>query len=556
MNNLTLCTDASATFLGIFNPSFAPPLFYYSYIPIILFSLFFGFYILQHSYHYLTSKIFFALTVTFAFSIIAELIQWIAIPAGIVLFGWQITGLLQVLTTALLVWFVYSFLEDKNFSKEALYILFLPLLPVGILLATPFNTPTFDIVSCQAENGPLWLYIYGIQVIYLIFLLVYTYKKFKNSTGRKKLISLYLGLGALFLGIVQTGIYIYGDAVGSYTIYLIVPIGKAVFLTCITYLIVTFNKFNIRIIAAQVLLGAMWLLLVSMLFIRFIEYVRIVLAASLIVFSILSILLVNNIKKLDTQKRKIEELLGELRHTNKNLEHANEMKSKFLSIASHQFRSPVTALKGYAELILDGTYGEVRSEIKEPIERIFTSSHNLALIVNDFLNLSRIEQGRMEYHFVDHDIKDIITSILHEQAPLIDQRKSIHLSFVCDVQNSYKTLVDKNMIAQVFSNLIDNALKYTLRGTVEVSLIRDEEKKLITFKVKDSGVGISAESKEKLFKQFSRASNANTVNVMGTGLGLYIAKEIVITHGGKIWVESEGEGKGSQFYVEIPIKVL
>jgi signal transduction histidine kinase len=171
-------------------------------------------------------------------------------------------------------------------------------------------------------------------------------------------------------------------------------------------------------------------------------------------------------------------------------------------------------------------------------------------MVEDFLSISRIEQGRMKYDFSSTDIRNLIATIIQEQMPSVS-RAGLTISFNCDENNSYFASVDPGKMRQVITNLIDNSIKYTPKGSILITLTKDSNKKELVISIKDTGVGIDKETLPQLFEKFSRAKEASRVNVLGTGLGLYLAREIVHAHSGKIWVESKGKGEGSTFYVKI-----
>ncbi len=177
------------------------------------------------------------------------------------------------------------------------------------------------------------------------------------------------------------------------------------------------------------------------------------------------------------------------------------------------------------------------------------SSDRLIILVNNFLDLRRIEEGRMEYHFEPADIVVIIKRI-SEEMKLLANNKNLALSFEtnCD---SIKSQIDVLRFSQIIQNLIDNAIKYTDKGWVKIS-VECLDKKEILISVSDSGKGISPEFKNQIFNQFSRDAATAKLS-QGTGLGLFIAKQIVEAHHGQIWVESEGEGKGSSFFIKIPV---
>ena len=242
-------------------------------------------------------------------------------------------------------------------------------------------------------------------------------------------------------------------------------------------------------------------------------------------------------------------LSAELETTNERLKELDHLKSEFVSIASHQLRSPLTAIKGYASLLLEGSFGTTAAGVKEAVQKIFDSSVLMVSSVEDFLNVSRIEQGRMTYKMTDFDVSGLAKTVVEELLP-VAQKKKLSLSF--SSVGECRVHADKGKIKQVIENLVDNAIKYTRHGSVRVSVTKDMRARTVHLAVSDTGVGIPAEARGQLFGKFSRAKNANSANVSGTGLGLYVAKQLVEAHKGKIWVESTGEGKGSTFFIELP----
>ena len=201
-------------------------------------------------------------------------------------------------------------------------------------------------------------------------------------------------------------------------------------------------------------------------------------------------------------------------------------------------------------MMLEGTYGELGEKIKQPIQNIYDSSQRLVTIIEDFLNITRIELGRMKYEFVTLNFKELAEKVVNDQQSAAKQ-KGVVLNYHAE-GGKYTINADPGKINQVISNLIDNAIKYTPAGAVDVTV--NDGKGVVRLAVKDSGVGIPAEVMSKLFEKFVRADDAGKINYAGTGLGLYVAKQMVEAHKGKIWAESEGAGKGSTFIVELPAK--
>lgn len=248
-------------------------------------------------------------------------------------------------------------------------------------------------------------------------------------------------------------------------------------------------------------------------------------------------------------------LYQQLKITNSKLEDANsrlkeldQLKTEFISLATHQIRAPLTAIKGYISLIREGDYGDVSKEVDSALGVVSESTNNLVTIVGDFLDVSRIEQNRMKYDFTDFNVSDLVQQVITEYKPNVD-RRGLALHFTRDQNDESFVHADHGKLKQIFGNILDNSIKYTQQGSIDVSVTKKDDRILI--KVADTGVGIPQNTIPKLFQKFTRASNANEANILGTGLGLYVAKQMIEAHQGRIWAESEGPGKGSQFYIEL-----
>jgi len=224
-----------------------------------------------------------------------------------------------------------------------------------------------------------------------------------------------------------------------------------------------------------------------------------------------------------------------------------------VTIASHQLRTPLTAIKGYSSMLLEGTYGKVPAYMKKPLRHIFQSANAMVHMISNYLTLSRIERKKIEYKFEESDLKEMVKSIFDEfKAVNATKMKKLDLELKIEKKEDYKAIVDAEKLREVFYNLVDNAMKYTYEGFIKIFLGKDDKTGNFVFKVEDSGIGIRADILKTLFQKFSQGEENGAGAVVGLGLGLYVAKEIVTAHKGKIWAESKGEGRGSTFYVEIP----
>ena len=256
------------------------------------------------------------------------------------------------------------------------------------------------------------------------------------------------------------------------------------------------------------------------------------------------------VKREVAQRERIEKQEKELEVANMRLKELDQLKSEFVSLATHQIRGPLAAIKGYASMIREGDYGAVPDNLKESINTIFDSSNALTVVVQDFLDISRIEQGSMKYDITVFDLGKLVYAVAQELNPNIE-RKGLRIKL--EIEPNIVVEADTGKLRQVISNLIDNALKYTASGSIFVTVKRMGTG-TARIAVKDTGVGIKPETLPMLFQKFSRAEDASKANILGTGLGLYIAKKLVEAQKGKVWAESEGEGKGSTFVVELPLK--
>jgi signal transduction histidine kinase len=266
---------------------------------------------------------------------------------------------------------------------------------------------------------------------------------------------------------------------------------------------------------------------------------------------ILGFLVRQNVKEEVISREKGERLARYLANANARLRELDKQKTEFVSIASHQLRSPIAAIKGYTSMITEGSFGEVPKNLNEPLDRILESGQRIGVMVDDLLNVTRIEQGRMTYNMAPQNAYNLINSVINE-LKMMAEKKGLEILITPDSNQQCFVKADEGKLKQIFSNLIDNAVKYTPRGWVHITVSKMEQEKKVLIKIQDTGIGIAPDEVQNLFQKFNRASNANEVNVLGTGLGLYIAREILKAHDGWINVESSGIGKGSTFVVELP----
>ncbi|MDP2830491.1 MAG: HAMP domain-containing sensor histidine kinase [bacterium] len=235
----------------------------------------------------------------------------------------------------------------------------------------------------------------------------------------------------------------------------------------------------------------------------------------------------------------------------KKIKEVDQMKDEFISIASHELRTPVTGIRGYVSMILEGTFGEISDKLKETLKMVQGASDRLAGLVEDLLNVSRIEQGRLEVKTTPFEISQIIKDIIAELKIQADQKK-LALEYKPRAEKLPLINIDSERFKQVLINLIGNAVKYTEKGGVTILTEEKENGKILEIKIKDTGIGMSAKDRERLFQKFYRVQNDKTRGIIGTGLGLWITKQIIELMKGKITVDSI-ENVGTQATLQFPI---
>ncbi|MBI2098157.1 MAG: HAMP domain-containing histidine kinase [Candidatus Wildermuthbacteria bacterium] len=229
----------------------------------------------------------------------------------------------------------------------------------------------------------------------------------------------------------------------------------------------------------------------------------------------------------------------------------SRLKSEFLSITAHQLRTPLSALKWVLYMVLEGDTGPLKKAQKELLEKGYKSNERMIALVNDLLDVVRIEEGRFDYKFTEGSAATLIEDIVRETKIIADQR-GVQLLFHKSSHRLPMIALDESKFRLALSNIIVNAVRYTnAKGRVDVELTLHDDEILVL--VKDTGIGMSKAQVDRLFTKFFRAENAIRMQPTGSGLGLFIAKNIIEKHGGKIWIESE-EGKGTTVYFTIPVK--
>jgi signal transduction histidine kinase len=529
------------------------PFIYYSHVVPLATSLLIGCFIYFKNRKLLVNQILFILTILFSIWVFFDLILWATDRPALTMFFWSFINLIEPFIYFFSLYFVQVFISGKDTSLKNKLAYSLPLIPLILLAFTNLNLVGFNLSNCDREaiEGPLAHYIYLIEVFYVICIALYTLNQLAfKSTEKKQQIILITGSILCFLMAFSWG-NIVGSLTESWRVSQWGLFGMPIFIGVLAYLIIKYNAFNIKIISTQIFITSFPILVGSQFFLTKSFGNKVITVITFTLSLVAGLFLARSVKKEVESREKIEKLAIDLEIANSKLKELDQLKSEFLSFASHQLRNPLTAVKGYASLVLEGDYGKVKPEITGVFQTIYDSTVSLLLMVQDFLDVTKITQGGMKYDMQEFDIRKLLEDIIIQEKPVIDEKGLTFDLSVLNENENYTILGDTNKLKQVFVNVIDNSIKYTPKGRLKLILEKQATKYIIS--VKDTGVGISQEDIAKLFEKFSRATGAKKINVTGSGLGLYLAKQIVEAHKGSVRVESPGVGLGSTFIIELPV---
>lgn len=451
--------------------------------------------------------------------------------------------------------------EKYSFSIKHKYILTPLVLLISILTLSNYvfkgiiGEPTFGQVAVVDKGvGLIFFALLAIGLVMKAFVILI--KKIKNSNNLKEkgiLRLLLIGLIIMFSLIIFFNLIL--ATVFSNPRF--IPLGALFifpFIIFASYSIFKQKLFNVKVAVTSVLVFSLSVVLLFE--VVFSNTLLLIIFRSCVFFLVLvfGVNLIRSVLKEVQQRERLEQLRLKLEESNIKLEDANErlkgldkLKTEFLSLASHQLRSPLTAIKGYISMIIEGDYGKINKEAMEIIERVFQSSQNLTKVVEDLLNVSKIEQGGMKYEMAPFSLVNVASNMAKDLS-ISAEKKNLKMSFESDDESLCMVNGDEGKIRQVVLNLIDNSIKYTKEGSINISVRRVGDKVICA--IKDTGMGMTEEIKQSLFQKFSRGEGAR-MNTSGSGLGLYLGKEIIVAHKGRIWVDSPGPNKGSTFSVEL-----
>ncbi len=448
--------------------------------------------------------------------------------------------------------FAYTFPEKRKIAwwvqalllLENLGIIFLCLHPRWMIQAIRFMSGREDTILW----GPLYpVYVTHISLFFLAgFILLFLKARQAAGLARRQIWTILVGYFIAANLAMTTNLIL--PWFGYFELNWLGQFFSTIVAIFTTYAILKHNLLDIKIVATEGLV----LILNFFLFIQLISSdtaAGLTLnAVVLVAVLIISLLLIKSVKKEIQRREQVTKLAHSLEEANAHLQDLDQQKTDFLSIAAHQLRTPLSIINGYVELIKDGAYGKVGEKVKEILGNMDQSNGHLIKLVDEFLDVTRIEQGRTKFEFIEADINKVITSVIRE---LDDRAKQKGLKINWTPDRSLKQLsVDEEKIRHVVFNFIDNAIKYSEAGMITV--VAEEEVGGVAVRVKDHGVGFEKIDEANFFQKFYRGENVKTTNVTGTGLGLYVCRKFIEAHNGRIWGQSSGLGKGSEFGFWLP----
>jgi signal transduction histidine kinase len=534
------CTDVIAPKFLLFSES-VPPLLYYSHIPTAIIVLMIGVFIFLKDKKYLVNKVLFVLSILFSLLTFLNLVAWTNIDVKIITFVWELaqTILMGVVLCSAYLFHVFVFKKDVSVLSKifgVVVLLYTTAVSYSSYSLVYFNLPLCEIV----DNQFLFFAQSAVSLIVIVYILsgfVISFRRTDSVFEKRENILFTLGIIFFLFSFIftwQVASYFEMFVLEQYGFF-----GMTVFMALLAYLIVRYKAFNIKLLGAQALVISLVALIGSQfLFVQSMT-AQVLTGVTLAISGWIGLMIIRSVKLIDHQKDELAK--------------ASQEKSEFMSFAAHQIRTPITVIKGYASNMLEGDYGVLPAEATKQVQKMLISANDLIYLIADYLDKAKIELNQLKYAMNPFDLKATVTKVVGDFR-IGAEHHNVPVKLAIPEGVDFTISADESKIKQIVGNLIDNSIKYNVEGGhVDVSLERDEEKKTVRIIVADNGKGIAPETMPYLFLKFGRGSTAEKSSINGTGLGLYLAKEMLDHHNGSIHAESEGLGKGSKFIVELPI---
>lgn len=523
----------------------------YSHIPTAIVALIFGIFLYTKTKNKSSFSVL-AISICFALWAFFDLGAWFALLGSkITMFTWSLLNLFSILFFLFSYYFIYTFIKKRDLPIWQKIIGFALIIPTLWGIVTGVNLTGFDLMICEAyESGFFNGYATYVQFAFVALIAGFSIKEYlktKDGIQRKKIllasIGILLFLSNFFLtGILVGFIYDLGIWEYAYNAEIYGLFGMPVFLIFIGYLIVKYHEFNIKIFTAQAFVIAL-ISLVAAQFAFIHDLTSIILnTVTFILVSWVGILLSRNVK-VEIELREKNENLA------KNLQIANDGQENLIHIMNHQVKGYLGKARSiFAELLSEDEY-KLDSSAKPLVDEGMRSLTEGVDFVQQILKGSSAESGKLIYEMKLVDLEKIVRHAVDEQDDLA-KAKNLSIEFRTE-GDKFMSTGDHTQLLEVIKNLINNSINYTEKGKITIELKKIDQNNLIT--IRDTGIGLNKEDMPRLFTKGGRGRDSLKYNVNSTGFGLAFAKDAVIAHNGRIWAESDGQGKGSTFYIELPL---
>ncbi|MFA6547358.1 MAG: ATP-binding protein [Candidatus Magasanikbacteria bacterium] len=526
---------------------------FYTTLPLTcsLFGLFFGLFVLFQNYKSRMNQLLFAFNVSMLFWMFGTFMMfWSRGNMSAALFWDRFVYIGVVFMPPLMHHFSLVFTQQTNKQKGLLIVNYLLAFSFLFLSQTPYFVDGLYYYSWGVHSQARILHTIFLGYFFLgtglFFANVFRYfLKIKEKIIRLQTIYVFIAFAiVIFIG---GSAYLFAYHID--TKFPFAYVSGLIFPVMLFYAVSRYHLFGKKIVATEVLVGlAEFFVVMDIFFSQSLKDVLLRVVFAMIV-AVIGVFLIRSVRKEIQRREEITKLADSLEQANLRLQELDKQKTEFLSIASHQLRTPLSILKGYIELIKDGGYGKITKDTKQILNNMDESNEHLIKLVDDFLNISRIEQGRTKYDFKNFNLSHTVDGILFELC-----KRAQDKGLKCEWHNGtvFEIVGDEEKIRHVLFNFVDNAIKYSENGKIKINLKADNDGVNVT--VSDRGFGFGKVDEANFFQKFYRGENVKNTNVTGTGLGLYVCRKFIEAHGGKVWAHSSGLGKGSEFGFWLPLK--
>jgi signal transduction histidine kinase len=539
-----ICRLTPAEYWGIFNLSFPPGLLLYSYIPATLFLILLWRLFLRKGTDMDKSWLFFSVMVFLYF--VNDALQWVLVKNLWIYVSWHLSFFFEFSIYASILLALYTYRNQTPVVSPFVKRLFLGVLIVGAGIAVSgFNIVSYNFTSCEAVEGVARYVLYALEAAVFGLLIKNVIQEIQSIRGsmargaEKNIHPLLFNLSFLVFFVPFVSFGFIQDLSKSYELGIYNGFGIVLFLLFNLLAMIRFRLYDTRITAAHGPIFLQSMIIFALFFVTdSVAFQLVIKLFTITMFFVMAYFAFHAIYAEQESKKEIQE-------KNKELVELNAIKTEFLAFASHQLKAPLTSIKWGIGALRDT---QLRPEQDSLATQVLQIANQMVRTVTDFLNSTKLESGELSIATEVTELSVVLQKSINEFRP-IAQTKRIALCADFPMEQ-VRAHIDETKIEQVISNLIDNAIKYTHSGVVAVKLIALGSRARI--EVSDTGAGMKSGEAEQLFQKYHRGSAA-VRNTGGSGIGLYLGKEIIEMHGGTIGAYSAGIGKGSTFWFELPL---